>query len=119
MELNYIKEFVHLAEVGNFLSAAEDLYISQSSLSKHIKAIETELNTPLFFRTTKKITLTEAGSVFLKYATEIAKQQEDYKKALNDLLNRDANSVNIGVLPTMAQYDITDIIFFSSANTPL
>lgn len=111
MELNYIKEFVHLAEVGNFLSAAEDLYISQSSLSKHIKAIETELNTPLFFRTTKKITLTEAGSVFLKYATEIAKQQEDYKKALNDLLNRDANSVNIGVLPTMAQYDITDIIF--------
>lgn len=48
MELNYIKEFVHLAEVGNFLSAAEDLYISQSSLSKHIKAIETKLNTPFF-----------------------------------------------------------------------
>ena len=111
MELNYIKEFVHLAEVGNFLTAAEDLYISQSSLSKHIKAIETELNTPLFLRTTRKVTLTEAGTVFLKYASQIAKQQEGYQKALNDLMNRDINSVNIGVLPTMAQYDITDIIY--------
>lgn len=111
MELNYIKEFVHLAEVGNFLTASEDLFISQSSLSKHIKAIETELNTSLFLRTTRKVSLTEAGTVFLKYASQIAKQQENYQKALNDLLNKDANSVTIGVMPTMAQYDITDIIY--------
>lgn len=118
MELNYLKEFVHLAEVGNFLTASEDLFISQSSLSKHIKAIETELNTTLFLRTTRKVTLTEAGTVFLKYAAQIAKQQENYQKALNDLLNRDANTVMLGVLPTMAQYDITDIIYSFQRHFP-
>ena len=39
MEIEYIKEFVVLAETENYLEAAESLFISQSTLSKHIKII--------------------------------------------------------------------------------
>jgi DNA-binding transcriptional LysR family regulator len=118
MEINYIKEFVHLADVGNFLTAAEDLFISQSSLSKHVKALESELGTPLFNRTTRKVRLTEAGNLFLKYAKEIAKQQDEYTIALSNLLARRDDSFTIGVFPTIAQYDITDIIFTYQRKNP-
>ena len=40
MELSYIREFVVLAETGNYLEAADTLFIAQSSLSRHIKSIE-------------------------------------------------------------------------------
>lgn len=111
MEINYLAEFVVLARTGNFLSAAEELFISQSSLSKHIKNIEAELGTALFNRTTRKVSLTDAGEIFLQYAQEICRQQQAYRVALHNLLARRENSVALGVLPTMAQYDITNIIF--------
>lgn len=111
MEINYLKEFVHLADVGNFLTASEDLFISQSSLSKHIKAIENELGAQLFNRTTRKVRLTEVGETFLVYAREIAKQQVEYTKEIKKLLTRKDDVVSLGALPTMAQYDITDIVY--------
>ena len=53
MELSYIREFVVLAETGNYLEAADVLFIAQSSLSRHIKSIEADLGAPLFDRTTR------------------------------------------------------------------
>lgn len=111
MEINYLGEFVVLARTGNFLAAAEELFISQSSLSKHIRNIEAELGTELFNRTTRKVSLTDAGEVFLQYAQEICRQQEAYKIALHNLAANRENSVAVGVIPTMAQYDITNILF--------
>lgn len=120
MEINYLKEFVHLADVGNFLTASEDLFISQSSLSKHIKAIETELGAPLFNRTTRKVKLTEVGEAFLVHAREIAKQQVEYTKKIKKLLTQQDDVVLLGALPTMAQYDITDIVYtFQRKHTDL
>jgi len=55
MELNYINEFVVLARVLHFQEAADLLFIGQSSLSKHIKSIETELGEDLFIRSKKKL----------------------------------------------------------------
>ena len=46
MELSYIREFVVLAETGNYLEAADTLFIAQSSLSRHIKSIEMDLEHP-------------------------------------------------------------------------
>ena len=68
MEIEYIKEFVVLAETENYLEAAESLFISQSTLSKHIKIIEKELDVQLFDRTTRKVHLNKYGKMFLKYA---------------------------------------------------
>ena len=61
MEINYLKEFVILARTGNYLEAADSLYMGQSSLSRHIKTLEEELDIRLLDRTTRKVSLTEAG----------------------------------------------------------
>ena len=71
MELNHVKEFIALTKTENYLEAAENLFTSQSSLSKHIKSLEAELGTTLFDRTTRQVKLNEAGKVFLKYAQHL------------------------------------------------
>ncbi|MBP2642487.1 MAG: LysR family transcriptional regulator [Firmicutes bacterium] len=110
MEINYVREFVVLAEKGNFLEAADYLFISQSSLSKHIKAIETELGVPLFNRTTRKVALSEFGQIFLPYAKRIVYIQNEYTTAFFDRIKNTSATLTIGSIPSMAQYNITNIL---------
>lgn len=110
MELQYLKEFVVLAETGNYLEAADCLFISQSSLSKHIKALEAELGVQLFERTTRKIRITEYGITFLDYAKQIAQLQYQYTTALLNQTAAIHETISIGSIPIMAPYHITDIV---------
>lgn len=64
MRLQYLREFVTLATYGNFHVAADKLYISQPTLTNHIKALESELGFPLLDRQNGN-RLTAAGSLFL------------------------------------------------------
>jgi len=61
MDIKQIEYFVSIVETGSFGSAAEELYISQPSLSKQIIALEKELEVKLFDRSKRKIVLTDAG----------------------------------------------------------
>lgn len=110
MEINYLKEFVVLAETGNYLQAAEALFISQSSLSKHIQAMEKELGVPLFDRTTRKISLTKYGNIMLKYAQQIANIQYQYTTELQNQSDQGHSTITIGSIPVMAPYHITDVL---------
>lgn len=110
MEINYIKEFVILADVKNYLEASELLFISQSSLSKHIKALERELGVSLFERTTRSVHLSEYGETFLEYAKKIVNLQYQYTTALINQSNNFQHTITIGSIPIMAPYNITDAI---------
>ena len=61
MELRHLQHFVAVAEDRHFTRAAERLMVSQSGLSASVRALERELQAPLFVRTTRSVTLTEAG----------------------------------------------------------
>lgn len=61
MNIEYLREFVVLAELLNFRTAAARLYITQSGLSRHISIVEYYFNTQLFRRTTQSVTLTDEG----------------------------------------------------------
>lgn len=82
MEISYLREFVELAQTCQFHETAEKLFISQSTLSKHIKIIEAELGAQLFIRSTRRVELTETGRAFLAYASQIAMLQQDYTQEL-------------------------------------
>lgn len=110
MDINYIKEFVLLAETQNYLEASDALFISQSSLSKHIKALEKELGVSLFDRTTRKVSLSEFGELFLPYAKEIADLQYQYTTAILNRTQHHNQSIVIGSVPVIAPYQITDCI---------
>ncbi len=84
MDINHIRAFVTVAYHNNLTQAAERLHLSQPAVSAQIKAIETELGTPLFVRN-GGMTLTRAGEVFLPEAEALLQhkhQLESFAKTL-------------------------------------
>ena len=75
MDIRQLECFVAVAEELHFRKAGERLGLSQSALSERISALEQELGARLFFRTTRQVSLTQAGADFV----------QDAKKILSDI----------------------------------
>ncbi len=71
MDIRQLKCFVAVAEELHFRRAGERLGLSQSALSERVSALEHELGARLFFRTTRQVSLTQAGSEFVQDANRI------------------------------------------------
>lgn len=71
MDIRQLECFVAVAEELHFRKAGERIGLSQSALSERVSALENELRVRLFFRTTRQVSLTQAGSEFLKDAKSI------------------------------------------------
>ena len=71
MELKQLDSFTAVVRLGSFTKAAETLYLSQPTISTHIRALEEELNTRLIRRTTKSIEVTAEGQKVYEYAVNI------------------------------------------------
>lgn len=98
MQISAIREFVHLAQSRSFTRAAADLYIAQSTLSRHINAIEDELGVRLIDRDHSHFELTPAGETTL---AEFHKILTCYGRLLDTLTEQDKmleGSIELGVL---------------------
>jgi DNA-binding transcriptional LysR family regulator len=105
-----VVDFLKIVECGNYSKAADELYISQSVLSKHIQAIEKTLGVELFNRSTRKITLSKAGKIFLPYANQLQTTFLQASKDLQTAIAEDYMKLSIGCIPVMIYYNMTDII---------
>ncbi|ARK29780.1 selenium metabolism-associated LysR family transcriptional regulator [Halalkalibacter krulwichiae] len=109
MNYEQLKTFVTVAEKKNFSESAKALYLSQPTITSHIKSLERQLNTSLFERTTKQVELTPAANILNKYAKEIIKLSESAEKEISKLLGEIhgymclASSLTIGehILPQL------------------
>lgn len=110
MNISYLKEFVILAKRNNYLEASEELFISQSTLSKHIQLLEKELDIKLFIRTTRNVQLSPYGKEYLPYAEEIVNLYEKSVTELNQFKDKLLQTITIGAIPIMAPYGITQAI---------
>ncbi|MBS2553098.1 LysR family transcriptional regulator [Catenulispora sp. NL8] len=82
MEIRQLQHFVSVAEEQHFTRAAARLMVSQSGLSASIRALERELQASLFVRTTRTVTLTEAGRALLVEAERILAQERAAREAV-------------------------------------
>ena len=82
VELRNLITFIHVAELGSFTKAAEQLGYSQSTISFQIKQLEDELGCLLFERINHTITLTEQGHELVSYAHQVRALTEDFKETL-------------------------------------
>ncbi|MBE7026415.1 MAG: LysR family transcriptional regulator [Ruminococcaceae bacterium] len=84
MELRNLITFIHVAELGSFTKAAEQLGYSQSTISFQIKQLEDELGCLLFERINHTITLTERGHDLVSYAHRIRSLTDEFKDSLEE-----------------------------------
>ena len=83
MELRNLITFTHVAELGSFTKAAEQLGYSQSTISFQIKQLEEELGCLLFERINHTISLTERGRELVSYAHQVRALTDEFKENLN------------------------------------
>lgn len=98
MNIEYMREFLLTAKTLNFSAAAEQLFISQSTLSRHISMLENEVGSRLFIRNPHAIILTEEGKqVYLSFERILA----EYDALLERLSKQQrglSGSLRIGLL---------------------
>lgn len=77
----YLDEFIVVAETGNYFTASDRLYLSQVTLTKHIKDLERSVGHPLLVKKGHKLELTDFGRIFLPYARRFVALNEEYHEA--------------------------------------
>lgn len=82
MRFEQLHEFTVLVETGNFQEAAETLAVSQATLSKHVRALEEELEVELFWHNNRKMRANEFGELFYPYAKQMLEIEATYNTAL-------------------------------------
>lgn len=101
MEFRQLKTFAAVASTLNFTRAAEQLHLSQSSVTEQIQALESDLGTPLFDRSRRKLQLTEAGSRLIDYAHDVLRLADEARATVADAVSIHAGVLTIGALETL------------------
>ncbi len=87
MDISHLASFYEVVQKGSFSAAADGLGVSKGMLSRHVSALESTLNAQLLQRTTRRLSLTEAGRTLYQQAGEIfalARQAEQDIQALTE-----------------------------------
>ena len=110
MNYNKLRYFYEVAKSLNMTRAAEQLYISQSALSRHIKELEQDFNVPLFTRTNRDLILTGAGKVLFQESERIfSGEQELYQKVRRASFSEDSR-LSIGFMGIKPAFYIPKIV---------
>lgn len=110
MTIEQLSEFAVLAEHRNYLIAADMMYTTQATLSRHIMAMEEELGFLLFSRTTKRVELTPEGIRFLKYAQQARKIWEACQEELEGVRKKESGAFAVGYSAISMLYHVTDYL---------
>lgn len=105
------KEYVYeIYKEKSFSRAAQNLYISQPSLSARIIRLESELGAPIFDRSTSPLRLTEFGEIYIEAVEELFKLETRVKNHLGDLASLKTGHLSIGASNVFAAYVLPPII---------
>lgn len=104
MELRHLRYFLAVAENCHFRNAAEELLVSQPTLSQQIKDLEAELGTALFERAGRRVRLTQAGETYREYARRALNVLEEGQSVLHEYHELLRGSLTVGVVQTVNAY---------------
>jgi LysR family transcriptional regulator for metE and metH len=96
LEIKHLRMISAIAESSNMTRAAEKLCITQSALSQQLKDIESKLETGLFFRTHKKMILTEVGKQLLDTAVEVLEAVDRAERKISRKMKGEKGELKVG-----------------------
>ena len=98
MKLEYLREFLVLAETLNYSAAARRLFISQSALTRHIQAMEHELNFSLVKTSSHQVALTSAGQMAVSAFQKMVKEYDGFLARTSSLSAGISGRLTLGIL---------------------
>lgn len=104
MHLNQIASFLAVSKTLNFTGAARQLGVPQSTISRQINDLESQLGVRLFYRTKRDVQLTDEGRIFLPYAQEMADAARKGTYAVKQIHEGMAGRLSIAVVSASQQY---------------
>lgn len=102
MELRQLRYFVAASEAGSLLKASGRLHVAQPALGQQITALEDELGTKLLLRSSRGVSLTEAGKVFLEHARVVLADAERARLAVRESASMPRGEVALGLTTTVS-----------------
>jgi DNA-binding transcriptional LysR family regulator len=120
VELRHLAHFVAVAEERNFTRAARRLHLVQSALSVSIRSLEHELHAPLFERTTREVTLTDAGRTLLPEARRTLDAAADAQAAVLGAQEGLRGTLRLGMVQVVSSgFDVSSLIARFHRERPL
>lgn len=118
MELQQLRYVVEVAATSSFTRAAERCFVTQSALSHQIAALERELGTRLFVRSSRSVRLSEAGEVFVEHARTALRAAEQAKEDAAAADGVVIGTLRVGVIPTLTAVDLPAVLVAYRAAHP-
>src|ERR1700726_2407951 len=109
-DLNNLYFFAKVVDCGSYTAAAEVLGMQTSKLSRRIGALEKELGVRLLNRTTRKLSLTEAGKTLHRHCIALIAEAEAAKDAINQTLSSPRGLVRVSCPTGLLQGGVADIL---------
>ncbi len=110
MKIEYFKEFLVVSRLSSFTIAAAELFMTQSTLSRHITALEDDLGEPLFYQVGHKVKLTEAGQLAQPVFEAIVTNYEMLKNKIEQQITGMHQVVKLGLTASGAENVISPFL---------
>ena len=110
MENFRLRVFRAVARHLNFRMAAEELLLTQSAVTQQIKALESELDAPLFDRAGGRVVLAPAGACLLPFAERLATLAQEAREAVAAVTGAQAGRLALGASQTIGQYLLPKLV---------
>jgi len=110
MELHQLQYVVELAQQKNFTRAADRINVSQSTLSHQVAKLEEELGIKLFERTSRTVSLTQAGEDFVSHARNLLNELENAKQSIQGYRGLLKGTLRMGVIASLGRIDYANMV---------
>ena len=110
MNIEQLKTFHRVAQLGSFTRAAQELFITQPAVSLQIQALETAMGVPLFDRSRRRVRLTGEGETLFAYTSRVFALFDEIKTVFQNMNSLQTGQLSLGATLIMAAYHMTPLI---------
>lgn len=111
MEIRQIRYVEAVSRYSNFSKAAEEMFVTQQTLSQQVKRLEEEIGFSIFERSTRTVSLTGSGKQFVEKAIPLLKMYDQFNKEIEELRENSVYSIRLGILPTFSHLNVLEMIY--------
>jgi len=105
-----VSEFVAVAETESFTAAGKRLGISTAQVSRQISALEERLSAKLFYRTTRKVSVTEVGGIYYQHCRQVMDGLADAERAITNLQSTPKGKLKITAPITYGERSVAPLV---------